>query len=83
MKEITNVDISLSKNTATITMDTHIDTDKLQEVIGKKYFIKEATDQIPISPTTKDTSWLQTYKPILLIFFYLISTTLLIQFSQN
>ncbi len=65
---VTEVEVSKEKQTATISMDKHITLSAFQNALDKKYSItpiehSEATEQ------TK--SWLNTYKPILLIFGYI------------
>lgn len=83
LPDVTAVEVSRADNTATITMDKHIALADLQKALGGaqgKYQIhplghSEATEQA--------RSWLATYKPILLIFLYITTVTLLIQFTGN
>jgi copper chaperone CopZ len=80
--DVTGVEVSRETNTGTITMDKHIPLSTLQEAIGgkdSKYQIS-AIHHNEAAEQTK--SWLETYKPILLIFGYISIITLLIQ-SQN
>ena len=79
IENITNVTVSKENNTATITMDKHIALTDLQKSLDPKYQIS-VTQHNEIAEQTK--SWLETYKPILLIFAYITGITFLIQ-SKN
>ena len=79
IENVTNVSISKDLETATITMDKHIALSDLQKVLDKKSQIT-AINHSEIAEQTK--SWFETYKPILLIFFYIILVTTLVQ-TQN
>lgn len=83
---IKNVSIDLVKAEVTIDMDKHIATADLQSALKDypKYQLSELI-QKPIAPLfeeegERERSWLQTYKPILLIFGYIIGITLLIEY---
>jgi copper chaperone CopZ len=79
IKNVTAVEVSKETNTATITMDNHIALSDFQKVLDSKYQIL-AINHNEIAEQTK--SWFETYKPILLIFFYIIVVTTLVQ-TQN
>jgi copper chaperone CopZ len=79
IENVTNVTVSKDTETATITMDKHIALSDLQKVLDNKYQIS-ATNHNEIAEQTK--SWFETYKPILLIFFYIVLVTTLVQ-TQN
>jgi copper chaperone CopZ len=79
IENVTNVIVSKDTETATITMNKHITLSDLQKVLDNKYQIS-ATNHNEIAEQTK--SWFETYKPILLIFFYIILVTTLVQ-TQN
>lgn len=79
IKNVTAVEVSKETNTATITMDNHIALSDFQKVLDSKYQIS-SINQNEIAEQTK--SWFETYKPILLIFFYIILVTTLVQ-TQN
>lgn len=79
LDSITNVTVSKDTETVTITMDKHIALFDLQKVLESKYQIS-AINHSEIGEQTK--SWFETYKPILLIFFYIIIVTTLVQ-TQN
>jgi len=79
IENVTNVTVSKDAETATITMDKHIALSDLQKVLDNKYQIS-AINHNEIAEQTK--SWFETYKPILLIFFYILLVTTLVQ-TQN
>lgn len=79
LENVTNVTVSKDTETATITTDKHIALPKLQHVLDTKYQIS-AINHSEIGEQTK--SWFETYKPILLIFFYILLVTTLVQ-TQN
>ena len=78
-ENITNVTVSKDDNSATITMDKHIALTDLQKSLDPKYKIS-VSQHNEIAEQTK--SWLETYKPILLIFTYITGITFLVQ-SKN
>lgn len=80
VENVTKVDVSKDENTATITMDKHIALQDFQKVLDSKYQIL-AINHSEVAEQTK--SWLETYKPILLIFGYITSVSLLIQFNND
>jgi cation transport ATPase len=83
VEHITAVEVSKNENSATITMDKHIALEDLQKAIGgtgSKYQIT-ASQHSEVAEQTK--SWLETYKPILLIFFYITLVTLLVQLRNH
>lgn len=79
IENVTNVIVSKDTETATITMNKHITLSDLQKVLDNKYQIS-ATNHNEIAEQTK--SWFETYKPILLIFFYIILVTTLVQIQN-
>ena len=80
VKNVTNVEVSKDDSSATITMDKHIGLDKLQKALPDKYQIS-AVHHNEVAEQTK--GWLETYKPILLIFFYISLITLIVQFNNQ
>ena len=80
IENITAVEVSKLTNSATISMDKHIALSDLQKVLDPKYQIS--------APNHNETqeqaqSWFETYKPLLLIFFYISLITVLIQFNSK
>lgn len=79
LPDVTNAE--MIRTTATITMSKHIALNELQKAIGEKgNYIITAEHQ---SETAEQAiSWFETYKPILLIFFYITLITSVIQLSN-
>lgn len=81
--DVLSAEVSKEANTATIETDKHIPIRVLQERLttkDPKYKISTTGhDEVAIQTST----WLETYKPILLIFSYITAVTLLIQFSSG
>lgn len=85
---VKNVQIDLAKAEATIDMERHIPIADLKEALRDypKYQLSESNHHhfaaLPIeSEETK--SWVETYKPILLIFGYITGVTLLAEWAQG
>ena len=80
LAEITSAEVSKDTNSATLSMDKHIPLHTLQEAIGgqnSKYQISVVNHSETIEQTK---SWFETYKPILLIFFYITAVSGLVNF---
>jgi copper chaperone CopZ len=80
--DITDADVQLTSPQATLTMQRHIPTSELQGALHKagNYTITEADGGMhPGMPAEEASSWLETYKPILLIGAYITGATLLIE----
>jgi cation transport ATPase len=82
LPDIENAEVSKATGTATIAMTKHIALSELQKAIGEKGNYKITAGQHS-EETEQAKSWLETYKPILLIFAYITSITLLIQFTNH
>ncbi|MEI2749766.1 MAG: MauE/DoxX family redox-associated membrane protein [Ferruginibacter sp.] len=86
---IKKVEVNLLSGDTMIEMDKHISTDTLQKALKDypKYQLSEIAKQnhAPIHKFEQDEkkTWLQTYKPILLIFGYITAITLLIEWVQG
>ncbi|HBI01110.1 MAG TPA: heavy metal transporter [Flavobacterium sp.] len=80
VENVVSVEVSIDESSATITMDKHIALGKLQKALPAKYQIS-ALHHNEMTEQTK--SWFATYKPILLIFFYITLVTILIQLSNH
>jgi len=77
---VTHVEVSLQDHSTTITMDKHVPLKELQKALDPKYQII-ALEHNEMTEQTK--SWFETYKPILLIHFYITLTTVLIQINNQ
>ena len=84
--DVTEARVQLQAPQATISMQQHIPIDKLQAALSKagNYTIKADMD-VPSTPTPaqESGSWLQTYKPILLIFAFITGITLFVELSND
>jgi len=84
--EVTGVEIDLGKGTAAVTMSRHIATTSLQAALKDypKYQLTEVETsgdkQVVNEP---QRGWLNTYKPILLVFAFITGITLLVQARQG
>ena len=79
----TQVNVNLDTGIVRLVLDSGLGIHDLENVLSPypKYSVEEVSDQthqIPYS-NTKSRTWLQTYKPILLIFGYILLTSLLIE----
>jgi len=80
VENITAVEVSKQDNSAQITMTKHVALGTLQNALDPKYKIS-ALQHNEMAEQSK--SWFGTYKPILLVFFYIISVTLLAQIGNH
>lgn len=76
LEKVSKVEVSKTDSSATITMDKHIAIADFQKVLGEKYQISAISHNETVEMSK---SWLATYKPILLIFFYITLTTVSVQ----
>ena len=88
VKDVQNVDISLAEGTADITMARHIQTSALQDALKDypKYQLSEAhhTPAMSMEPDdAENKSWLATYKPILLIFGYILTIAIIAGYTAH
>lgn len=74
MPNVSGVEVSRDTQSATITMEKHINLATLQQSLGEKYKIT-AEEHHEIAEQAK--SWLSTYKPILLIFGYITAIAII------
>ncbi len=77
--DILEANVQLAPPQATITMQKHIPVTVLQNALGKtgKYNITEADGGMHHAPGEAAKPWFETYKPILLIFFYISVITII------
>lgn len=83
LPDIISVEVSKENNSAAINMNKHIPIELLQEAIGginSKYQIS-STQHAEVTEQTK--GWFETYKPILLIFGYILFVSTLVQFAEG
>jgi len=77
---VSEVEVSKEAASATITMEKHISLSTLQSALDPKYQIAALGHE---EMTEQAKSWFDIYKPIVLIFSYILIATVLIQFSHS
>jgi len=80
LPNVTEVEISKEKQTATITMDKHISLSNFQNALDKKYSIS-TNEHNEVAEQAKN--WFSTYKPILIIFAYITTVSIIAATHQN
>lgn len=85
---VKNISIDLPKGEATIDMDSHIPTNNFKVALKDypKYQLaeKNVTHQMQAKEADAETkSWLETYKPVLLIGAYITGITLLLEWQHG
>lgn len=80
LPNVTDVEVSKEKQSATITMDKHIALSTLQNALDKKYAITAAEHN---ETAEQAKGWLSTYKPILLIFAYVTAIAIIAGMHQG
>jgi copper chaperone CopZ len=85
VKGVKDISIDLSKGEATLSMDKHLPIADLQSALVDypKYQLIEDSphDNHKSLPAEEVKPWLETYKPILLVFGYIIGTTILMELT--
>ncbi|MEO6719237.1 MAG: heavy metal-associated domain-containing protein [Ferruginibacter sp.] len=85
--DITGANVQLTAPQATISMQKHIPVQTLQSALQKagNYMIMEADPGMHHAVTEEEEakSWFETYKPILLIFFYVALVSIIAASSAN
>jgi copper chaperone CopZ len=76
---VVSAEVSKDKQSAIIRMEKHIPVATFQNVLEAKYQI--SNEVVKSEEITR--SWLETYTPILLIFFYITLVTILVQLRNN
>jgi len=83
VKDVTSVNVDRNKEEAEITMTNHVATATLQSALKDhpKYQLSEKQVHMQHTPVFEEEqkSWLETYKPILLVFGFITGATLLVQ----
>ncbi|KLT65263.1 heavy metal transporter [Pedobacter sp. BMA] len=83
LPDVTSVEVSKENNSATIGMAKHIGLSDLQHALGginSKYQISANT---PHDVMQESKSWIQTYKPILLIFGYVTAISFIVSWQNS
>ena len=74
LPNVTEVEVSKEKQSATITMEKHIALSTFQNALDKKYSITAAEHN---ETAQQAKSWFATYKPILIIFAYITTISII------
>lgn len=89
IEEVTNVEVNLENQEATVTMNSHIEVPELQKALSSKYTITEkeqknvfASTQSSNFETEEEKSKLQQLKPLLLILFYITVASILLHYKS-
>lgn len=80
IENVLDADVSKETHSAIITMDKHVALSGFQEVLDAKYQISAVPQQEVI---VDKPSWVAIYKPVLLIFLYIFSATMLIELTTT
>ncbi|MEX0290942.1 MAG: heavy-metal-associated domain-containing protein [Flavobacteriaceae bacterium] len=78
------VDVNLERAEANISMSSHIPLSSFKAALGGKYSISEASSDAPpatLESTEQKSKW-QQLRPLFLIFFYIISASILLNFRE-
>lgn len=81
--EITAVDVDKPTDTAIIEMESHVSIDHLQQALNN---INGNYRILPLDhneSAEQAKSWFKSYKPILIVFFYITFVTLMIQYASG
>ena len=88
LEHVTNVSINFEKSEAEVTMNQHIETETLKNALPEKYTLSERQEQNVFSSSTiaaetdEKKSKLQQLKPLLLIIFYIATTSVLLHYKN-
>lgn len=85
--DVTSADVQLNAPQATISMQKHIPLKALQDAVSKagKFTIEDDAHAATMEHTADNETrtWLQTYKPLLLVFAFILGISLLTAFNSN
>ena len=83
LPDVTAVEVSKDTQSATISMDKHIGLATLQQALGGADSKYQITSDSIVEASTATQSWVETYKPILLIFGYVIAISVIASWQDN
>ncbi|MDY0905261.1 heavy-metal-associated domain-containing protein [Pedobacter sp. CFBP9032] len=83
LPDVTAVEVSKDTQSATISMDKHIGLATLQQALGGADSKYQITSDSIVEASTATQSWVETYKPILLIFGYVIAISVITSWQDN
>jgi cation transport ATPase len=89
LNNVTNVDVNLENQEATITMSSHIEVAELQNALPSKYTISGkkqknvfTSSSASMMPMEEEKSKLEQLKPLLLIIFYIGTASVLLHYKK-
>ena len=89
VENVTNVEVSLENQEATITMDKHVELGTLEEALPSKYTISQKEEKNVFASTSatsfqqeEEKTKLQQLKPLLLIIFYISVASVLLHYKN-
>ena len=82
IKGVTNVTTNLKTGDTTLEADRTITTDELQTILKPHLKYKLTTSPSKVSNPENTPNWLETYKPILLIFGYILTVSAVVAFQS-
>ncbi len=82
---VTSVKPDRNKEEAEITMRTHVSTSVLKDALKEhpRYQVNDKNVVMPASVLEEEKAWIETYKPVLLIFAYITGITLSIEYLSR
>lgn len=83
---VEKVSINLEKGEASINMNKHIPVSEFRHALKDhpKYQLTETHKPVPVfNNLEQEKTWLETYKPILLVFAYILGISLLVEFADG
>jgi len=85
LSDVINAEVSQTNGEAVIEMQHHIALNALQEAVSRagNYSITAADAHIENQMTTSETSWLKTYKPLLLVVGFILIVSIAASFSKG
>jgi len=86
LPDVINADVNLNTSTATIEMKNHISTDEFQKVLdplGKYKISEDSSDLSNATMQEESKTWLETYKPLIVIFIYITGISILSLFNES
>ena len=86
LPDVTGVEVSKDTGTATISMSKHISDAEIKQALaqaGEKYQLQGMQHSMAEVAAEDTRTWIETYKPIVLIFSYITGATLLVQLGNH
>ena len=83
--DIESAEVNLEEGYVTIKMNKHFTVDELQKILDplKKYTISETSSGSNTTFIEENKSWFSTYKPLILIFLYIIGISVYVSTNKS